>query len=165
MKKIIFIALFALIANVTRAHYPEIVKVRSGFIYAVDHKDSREAYALMLEGLENNMHSKAYLGAAKTLVAECVMMPWAKYSYFKYGSRLIEEAIKENPLNAEYRYLRFLIQFNAPSFLDYYSNLGEDYRAVTSAIKSNQSKEVWMEYFIQFEKLNKEKIEAILEIS
>ncbi len=114
---------------------------------------------------EENLHSKAYLGAAKTLVAECEIMPWTKYSYFKDGTRLIEEAIEAAPNNAEFRYLRFMVQLNAPSFLDYKADLKEDYKIICSSIAGANSQEVWMDYFNQFETLNKQKVDAAVQTS
>ena len=139
--------------------------LRSGFIQAVQQKEWRESYMNSLENKNHkeSLHRNAYLGAAKTLVAECEIMPWSKYSYFKEGTRLIDAAIKAAPLNAEFRYLRLMVQLNAPSFLDYNNELKEDYKMISSSISGSINHEVWMEYFNQFEAQNKQKINAALQ--
>ncbi len=165
--KLIITILFVLSSLVSWSHYPEIVKVRSGFIEAVQHKEWRETYMFMLEDLNHsgNAHSQAYLGAAKTLVAETEMLPWTKYSYFKDGTRLLEEAIAAVPKNAEFRYLRFIIQLNAPSFLEYNADLKSDLSIIQLAIKNSKQQEVWMSYFSKFELEHKEKINSAIQTS
>ena len=167
MRKLIFILVFALFSTAAWSHYPEISKVRSGFIQAVQQKEWRESYMILLEDMNHkeNLHSKAYLGAAKTLVAECEFLPWTKYSYFKDGTRLIEEAIEAAPDNAEFKYLRFMVQVNAPAFLDYNAELEGDYKFIHSAIRNSTSHEVWMDHFNQFESSNKSKVNAALQTS
>lgn len=49
-----------------------------------------------------------------------------KLSLFKAGHLKLEEAIKNDNNNYEYRFLRLIIQENAPSFLNYNSNIKED---------------------------------------
>ena len=158
---------FTLLSATAWSHYPEISKVRSGFIQAVQQKEWRESYMVLLESINDkeNLQGKAYLGAAKALVAECEFMPWTKYAYFKDGTRLLEEAIEAAPQNAEFRYLRFLIQLNAPAFLDYNTELKEDYKVIHSSMQNSNQQEIWMDYFTQFERLNKQKVSVAVQIS
>ncbi|WP_304342808.1 hypothetical protein [Chryseobacterium koreense] len=67
-----------------------------------------------------------YLGAYQTIWANHVFSPLEKLNTFKKGKKNIEQAIKEQPKNAELRFIRFSVQKNAPSFLGYRSNLKED---------------------------------------
>ena len=60
------------------------------------------------------------------MIANYVLNPFTKLSYFNKGKKLLEQAIETAPANAELRFLRFAIQANIPSFLGYNSNIGED---------------------------------------
>lgn len=114
--------------------------VREHFINAASTVELREDYLKSLQSYElgNETFHDAYLGAAMTLYAECEFTPWSKYSYFKDGTKLIESAIAQAPSNAEFRYLRFLIQSQSPVFLNYSSKIDEDYQILRQHIRSNK---------------------------
>lgn len=67
-----------------------------------------------------------YKASATMMMANYVLNPFTKLSYFNKGKKLLEQAIETAPVNAELRFLRFVIQTNIPSFLGYNSNIGED---------------------------------------
>ena len=68
----------------------------------------------------------AYKGMAYFLEANLSINPYAKYTYFKKGKSLLEEAVNKNPWNAEIRFMRFCVQTSAPKFLGYISNIETD---------------------------------------
>ena len=126
--------------------------VRRHFLTATTDADFR---SVLVEQLKYNTNieehfRKAYLGASMTLLAESSIAPWTKYSYFTNGTELIEEAIKAAPQEAEYRYLRFLVQLNAPGFLDYDLHLQEDFAYISKSIASSKQPVLWMEHYRQF---------------
>jgi|SRR5690606_26732475 len=49
-----------------------------------------------------------------------------KLSVFKEGNKKLEGALSADPNNTEYRFLRLVIQENAPNILGYNNNLQED---------------------------------------
>ncbi len=49
-----------------------------------------------------------------------------KLKIFKSGRLLLESSINANPKNIEWRFLRFMVQENAPKVVKYRSNLVED---------------------------------------
>lgn len=49
-----------------------------------------------------------------------------KIAMFKEGHKMLEEQIEADPNNTEYRFLRLVVQENAPSILGYDSNINED---------------------------------------
>ena len=56
------------------------------------------------------------------------------------GKKNIEQAIEQEPNNAELRFIRLSVQKNAPTFLEYHSNIKEDIQFIKnnrSQIKSN----------------------------
>lgn len=67
-----------------------------------------------------------YKASATMMMANYVLNPLTKLSYFTKGKKLLEQTIEIVPANAELRFLRFAIQTNIPSFLGYKSNIGED---------------------------------------
>ncbi len=75
---------------------------------------------------EKNLQEKAYLGAGLILKAKHANSPFSKYSFFKKGSRKLDDAINKNPNFVEFRWLRYCLQKNAPKFLNYNKNLSED---------------------------------------
>jgi hypothetical protein len=53
-------------------------------------------------------------------------VPATKLHLFKEGKKRLEAAIQREPGNAEYRFLRLIVQENAPGFLGYKSNIETD---------------------------------------
>ena len=74
----------------------------------------------------------AYIGANTLLYCKYFNNSFKKYSYFKEGKKMIEEAIKLDPDNLEIKFLRFINQTNAPWFLNYKSNIKDDYKFISS---------------------------------
>ena len=58
-----------------------------------------------------------------------------KISTFKDGHAKLEAEIKKDPSNAELRFLRLMIQENAPHILNYYSKTEEDKQAIIKSYK------------------------------
>lgn len=69
---------------------------------------------------------KAYYGAASAAAPTCVTNPARKISYFRKGTRLMDDAVKDAPGNFEVRFLRFATQEKAPGFLGYKGDLEND---------------------------------------
>ena len=91
----------------------------------------------------NGAEKDAYTGALKMKQAETQKTPKEKLGFFKEGKTLLESAIATHPKNAEYRFLRIMIQENAPKILKYHHNLKEDgifvkehYLSLSSEIKN-----------------------------
>ncbi|MFT4092213.1 MAG: hypothetical protein QM640_01145 [Niabella sp.] len=78
----------------------------------------------------------AFEGALLMRKAGIVSVPAKKLSFFKQGYKKLEEAIAADNNNAEYRFLRLMIQENAPKSLGYNKNIAEDSKIVKAAYKS-----------------------------
>jgi len=50
----------------------------------------------------------------------------SKLKAFKQGHKMLEAAIRKDPKNTEFRFLRLVVQEHAPSVLGYHNNTGED---------------------------------------
>lgn len=79
---------------------------------------------------------QAYYGTIMMKSAEYQKTAGDKLKKFKEGKALLEGAIQSSSNNVEYRFLRLMIQENAPKILKYTANIKED----AAFIKSNQSK-------------------------
>jgi hypothetical protein len=103
--------------------------------YKVFSSGSKDHIDDMISKLEQEKTSSlvmAYQGALHMKRAVFLKGVGAKVKTFKKGAQLLEEEIKKNPSNAEYRFLRLAIQEHAPGILHYDKNLDEDKSAVTS---------------------------------
>lgn len=73
---------------------------------------------------------EAYIGALLMKKASLVSSLIEKLSLFKRGRVLLEDAISKEKQNAEYRFLRIMIQENCPSILMYNKNIEEDKKLI-----------------------------------
>lgn len=67
-----------------------------------------------------------YNGVATIFKAEHTHSIFLKWNYFKKGKKLLESAIGMDTTSLELRLLRYSIQLNTPSFLNYTKNIKED---------------------------------------
>jgi hypothetical protein len=75
---------------------------------------------------ESGADKDAFEGAMLMRKAGTLTVPAKKLSTFKRGHKLLEAAIAKSPNNAEYRFLRLMVQENAPRSLGYYKSIDED---------------------------------------
>ena len=81
-----------------------------------------------------------YHGAASMIMAKYVINPFSKISWFRKGRRLLEDAVRADPSNAELRYLRFCVEMSCPHFLGYYGDIAAD-KAILLAFLSRSRDE------------------------
>ncbi len=89
---------------------------------------------LALEKLAPNAES-AYKGALLMKKAALLDQPGEKLNTFKTGREMLEKAIAADPANPEFRFLRIMIQENAPKILGYDQNLSEDAEVVSTSFQ------------------------------
>jgi hypothetical protein len=111
--------------DVIRANYSKVVS---------DKKMCMEIITELEKTKNNSATHLAYLGGLQTIWANHVFNPISKLNTFKEGKKNIEQAIKNEPDNAELRYIRLSVQKNTPSFLGYKSDIKND----TKFIKKNR---------------------------
>ncbi len=101
--------------------------IRAGYVKAVSDK---ELCAQMIDELVDtdcrSAVSMAYLGGLQTVWAHHLLNPINKLNTFRKGKKNIEQAIKQEPDNAELRYIRLSVQQHAPGFLAYRAHIAED---------------------------------------
>ena len=96
----------------------------------------------------NNVLSEAYKGLCQTMMAEHVFWPKSKISYFNKGKEKINLAISASPDNCELRYIRLLVQLNAPGFLDYNHEVTVDFDLFCVLLPSIKADKQWRPKFI-----------------
>lgn len=74
----------------------------------------------------SNVSEKAYKGVLLMKSASAKEGVAEKLETFKAGHELLEGAILEEPTNTEFRFLRLIIQENAPKILGYHKDVKED---------------------------------------
>jgi hypothetical protein len=107
---------------------PSVNEVRALFKKAVIEKQSCAQLIEILDGYNENNHPlfAGYKACATMVMAKHVWNPASKYSYFTSGRQLLEKSIASDPRNAELIFLRFGIQTNLPSFLNYRKDINTD---------------------------------------
>ncbi len=98
-----------------------------------------------------------YKGALTMIMAKHTINPFKKLDCFNTGKLLLEQALKKEPNNVELRYLRFSIQCNTPSFLDYYGQKQTDKLFLlkqTKAMKDADLKNRIVQFMLQCTELN-----------
>lgn len=122
--------------------------VRRSFSEACLNADKRAAFHSLMKAHEPSQPLlTAYKGASLCMMAEQVMNPYSKWSYFQEGRDLIERAVKADPRDAEVRYIRFVIQWNTPDFIGYHDDMTADRRLIEAAIQKASHKSEWMRTF------------------
>lgn len=88
-----------------------------------------------ISATKETSEQRAYKGALIMKKSGFEKTPKEKLELFKQGKTLLEKEISSNAKNTEYRFLRLIIQENAPAILKYQSNIAED----AKWIKANYS--------------------------
>ncbi|HET7000357.1 MAG TPA: hypothetical protein VFI33_03580 [Puia sp.] len=78
----------------------------------------------------------AFLGAMMMRKAGIGGNPASKLKLFKQGRALLEGAIAKDPDNAEFRFLRLIIQENAPGVLGYKNDIQKDIEFIRKSYHS-----------------------------
>jgi len=78
----------------------------------------------------------AYLGALLMKKAHFIKNLNEKMNVFNEGRNLLEAAIKAEPYNIEFRFLRLIIQENCPKILKYNTHIDEDVNLIVANFKT-----------------------------
>lgn len=116
-------------------------------------------------GNENSPVDEAYLGVCTAIMAQYVFLPTTKLRSFYSGKDKLDTSIEIDQENGEQRYLRLLIQLNAPSFLMYNRNIDNDLAVFIEDVKNNNIDPKWSVVFIsnllKGKKLSDEQIQEL----
>ncbi len=90
------------------------------------------AYKKKLGATLTNYDAKAYYASLVMKEAKFAISPFTKLERFNKGKDLLEAVISQNKSNAEYRFLRLMVQENAPSILGYDDAILQDCQLITA---------------------------------
>lgn len=132
----IFLILFLFTLTTYSQSCKTLTKIRDIFQAGVNKEELNNMIELCKQ--TKCIEVKPYHAAATMKKAEFVWSPFEKLSNFKKGKKMLETFIIHHSENIEARYIRWLTQKMAPSFLNYNKNLEEDYNFIINKIhKSN----------------------------
>jgi len=114
---------------------------KTEYFKVIQGKDAKaiQRYITTLEQTSVSSDRTAYLGALTMKSATLKETPKEKMEVFKKGKDMLEKAITDNKKNTEYRFLRLMIQENAPKILKYSSNIEEDCKWIKAHCSSCSS--------------------------
>jgi hypothetical protein len=117
-------------------HLPPALN-RSAYYKAME-EDNKDLVNAQLKDLSSAPPElkDAFVGAMTMKKAGIGGSPTTKLHLFKVGHKLLEDAINKDPKNAEFRFLRLMIQENAPGFLGYKSDTEKDSEYIRKSYKS-----------------------------
>ncbi len=127
-KKIRVISLLTLLLFLWHAADSASISSRKEFYTALTGRSEAliDKVLTELEKGESTSLKRAYEGAMMMRKAHFLKGPANKLRLFKEGHQQFETEIARNPENAEYRFIRFCIQENAPKILKYNTDLQTD---------------------------------------
>lgn len=113
-------------------------------LFSISNKDENANLKLIKLTKDSNLKTDpllfAYHAGAQMSMANHVYWPGTKLAYFNEGKADLEKAVNFALTNVEIRFIRYCVQFGAPSMLGYSSNLSEDKKYILKNIdKSNWS--------------------------
>lgn len=147
LKYVLSVGLFVIVCGA--ASNELISKVREAYPFISTSKVLCESYHNRLKKEASTIELLGYDAAYEMAMANHVSNPGTKLRYFNTGKRKLERLIEENASIVELRYIRYTIQKECPTFLDYHSNMAEDLKM----IKKNMSKVSSEELKTQMNKL------------
>ena len=119
--------------NAANKNCDVLFKVRNIFQAGVNEKELDNMLAICNKAA--CVKITPYHAAATMKKAEFAWSPIKKISYFNTGKRMLDDFINQYPHNIEARYVRWLTQKMAPSFLGYNKNLEDDYNYIINNIE------------------------------
>jgi hypothetical protein len=122
-----------------------LTEMRRLYQSAAVSEDSLKKLAMLSAPANNNSAAMVYLGykgAATIMQAKYQVNPFSKLESLKKGKEILQTAIIKDTTQLETRYLRFTIQTNLPSFLNYSADINNDKLFLLSNYRSIQDEEL-----------------------
>ena len=120
-----------------KANSPKAGFDKSAFYNAMAANDVNSINAQLDIVKTSSINEKeAYEGALLMKKAGLITKPAEKLSLFKAGRLKLEAAIKKDKENAEFSFLRLIIQEHAPKIVEYRNNINADVSTIRSNFKT-----------------------------
>jgi hypothetical protein len=105
----------------------DLPKIRTAYQEAANDESKAK---ILLEKVDAHSGKSAtllgYKGAVTMMMAKFQLNPLSKLDFFNKGKTILEQAIAKDDDNIELIFIRFSVQSNAPTFLDYNRQLPKD---------------------------------------
>jgi len=131
--KFLLLFIFSLVGQAQNCK--NLHEVRAIFLSKVNEQQLENMLTLCKQ--TNCKKTIPYYAAATMKKAEFVWSPISKFTNFNKGKKMLEQFILKNPYNIEARYIRWMTQKMAPSFLRYNKNITEDYLFILERISES----------------------------
>lgn len=160
----LMILLTSLLINVEAISIPDARKAYDEAVYKASAGKTFLAQAEKLNPTEPLI--MGYVGAVKMIMAKHYINPWSKLNSFNQGKELLEKALTLQPEVIELVFLRFSIQSNSPTFLQYNQHLSKDKTFLlnnVASLKDKTLKDKIINYLLTSEALSpaeKQKLQA-----
>lgn len=134
MKRFLVVCMACLFTMVVTAH-AQVDKLAYYKALSSGEEESIDRVLARLESEKASPKVNAYKGALTMKKAGFVKGVGGKVKTFKKGAHLLEDEIKGNPGNTEFRFLRLTVQEHAPGILKYNKEIDADKQAVVSGFE------------------------------
>ncbi len=155
-----------LCAGIAYAGGTNIEEVRRMYYSAAEGGKQAEQFTKMMDGMDTkDPILLCYKGAAYMMKADSYFNPYNKLMSFRKGRAMVEDAVSKAPGAVEVRFIRFGIQVNTPSFLNYDDNIQEDKTMLINNLKTIQDtdlKERIRKYLLQSGKCTEKEKNSLL---
>jgi DnaJ-domain-containing protein 1 len=110
---------------------------RSAFYKAME-ENNKSLVNAQLEELKSAPEElkQAFMGAMLMKRASFIGSAASRLHYFREGHKMLESAIKQDPDNVEFRFLRLMVQEHAPKALGYKEDIEKDSDFIKKRYKS-----------------------------
>lgn len=129
-----------LVTEISFAQNMNVQQLRSMY-YKASQKSSEadKLYDVVKNAGENTPLLLGYKAMSEFMKCYHSLNPVNKLSYFYRAKANLDRAIALEPSNIELRYLRFTVQTNAPSFLNYRDSISDDKQALINYMKPDNT--------------------------
>jgi hypothetical protein len=105
----------------------DLINMRAEFEKASNNEQLANTFLFKLNQLPNlSLVQQGYKGAITMVSAKFAFNPFAKFDLFNTGKTILTNALLKDNNNIELRFIRFSIQSNTPSFLQYNQYINSD---------------------------------------
>jgi len=124
-----------------------VTNVRENFHSSINNEDGLRKLVVS-KSFPDSYVTRGYKGVAKSMLAEFAFFPTTKLQYFNSGTAMIDKCIGASANNVELRYMRLLVQINAPSLLGYSSKISTDLSYLKQYLPKSSISKAWKGKFI-----------------
>lgn len=135
--------LFLLLSVHSFAFSNSAIDLRNQFVEACrDEKKADQFFKTLQTHQSTDIIIQGYSGAAETILAKFRNNPINKYRCCKNGLERLNLAITKSPRLLELRYLRFILEYNLPSFLNLSGHMEDDKSTILHLLRDSNDEDL-----------------------